>query len=277
MARTLTAPRARGPVRAAAQDFFAAFATSPPLLAAERLADRFAADDFAPVDFFAAVDLDDFAAVDLGDFAALALVPEDFAADRVAAGFFALSAALPAPVDFVVPVDFAAAAARVLRDGFAFGAFAAPAGGFVARRAVADLCPPGLPGFDAPTVEGEPEGEDFAAGVPGVVGRSWVSSLRKRLASSVPRVTASRPSPTAVSMMLFGLIAMRTVLPGPRSSYTARTGAGTTAASPQAMASASVAEMFVRNVPSVSRSSPQARPRAGSEVNPSSSTPPRGA
>jgi hypothetical protein len=153
---------------------------------------------------------------------------------------------------------------------------------FVAVFAVADFAPPGFPGFGAPTVDGPPEvrravlGVDLAAGVAGVVGGATGSFFKRRLTSSVPRDTASRPSSTAVSMMLFGLSAMRTVLPGPRGGYTARTGAGITAASPQAMASASEAVMFVRNVPSVSRSSPQARPRAGSEVNPSSSMPPRG-
>jgi hypothetical protein len=208
----------------------------------------------------------------------LAVVRDDFVVDDVAV-VLAL-----ADFDVLAPVGFAAAAAFVLREGFAFGALVAVAGGFDDVFAVADFGPLGLPGFAAPTLEGGPEvrravpGVDFAAGVPGVVGadvdrRSSIT----RLASSAPRVTASRPSPTAVSMMLFGFIAMRTVLPGPRGGYTARTGAGTTAASPQAMASASDAGMFVRNVPSVSRSSPQARPRAGSEANPSSSMPPRGA
>ncbi|HET8758392.1 MAG TPA: hypothetical protein VFM58_20400 [Solirubrobacteraceae bacterium] len=239
MARTLTAPRARGPVRAAVQVFWL-----PEVFAPE------------------------------------ALVPADLAAALVAAGFFA---AAVARLDDFAPVDLAAfAAAFVLRDGFAAGGFVAPAGVRVGVFAVADLCPPGAPGFGAPTVDGEPDGRravpgvDPAAGVAGVVGAASRRSARKRLASPVPRVTASRPSSTAVSMMLFGLSAMRGVLPTPRGGYTARTGAGITAASPQAMASASEAEMFVRNVPSVSRSSPQARPSAGSEANPSSSAPPRG-
>jgi hypothetical protein len=232
---------------------------------------------FAPDDFAVAVVRDDFVVVLFAPvvfavaFAPVAFVPEDFDA-----------------FDVFAPVGFAAAAAFVLREGVAFGAAALLAGGLDDVFAVADLGPVGSPGFAAPTLDGEPDvpravrrtvpGVPSAAGVPGVSGADDCRrSSITRLASSAPRVTASRPSPTAVSMMLFGFIAMRTVLPGPRGSYTARTGAGITAASPQAMASASDAGMFVRNVPSVSRSSPQARPRAGSEANPSSSMPPRGA
>jgi hypothetical protein len=61
-----------------------------------------------------------------------------------AAGPFALSAALPAavePPDVLAPVDFAAAAALVLRDGLAAGALVAVAAGLrlVPVFAVADL------------------------------------------------------------------------------------------------------------------------------------------
>jgi hypothetical protein len=204
-------------------------------------------------------------------------VPAGFAVAFGRDDFAVAFARVDLAVVVFAPDDFAAAADCELREGFALGDFAAV-------FAVADFGPAGAPGFAAPTVEGEPEvrravpGVAFAAGVPGVFGADGFRRCSTtRLASSVPRVTASRPSPTAVSMMLFGFIAIRTVLPGPRGGYTARTGAGITAASPQAMASASDAGMFVRNVPSVSRNSPQARPRAGSEENPNSSMPPRGA
>jgi hypothetical protein len=244
----------------------------------------FVPDDFAVLaagDFAVAFVRDDLAVVVFArEVFAVAFAPDDFAPDDFAV--------VDAPFDVFAPLDFAAAAAFVLREGFAFGALVAVAGGFDEVFAVADFGPAGSPGFAAPTLDGEPDvrraacravpGVDSAAGVPGVFGADVDRrSSMTRLASSAPRVTASRPSPTAVSMMLFGFIAMRTVLPGPRGGYTARTGAGTTAASPQAMASASDAGMFVRNVPSISRSSPQARPRAGSEANPSSSMPPRGA
>jgi hypothetical protein len=110
--------------------------------------------------------------------------------------------------------------------GFAFVAvrFAVAAGfglGF-ALGTVADFGPPGAPGFGAPTVLGPPDvvalaraGVVFAAGVAGVVGRATGSSLRSLSANFTPRVTASWPRPTAVSMICFGLIAIRTVVPGP--------------------------------------------------------------
>jgi hypothetical protein len=201
----------------------------------------FAPEPFVPADFAAALvaagffalsaalpaevfvdPLDAFAVPD-GLRALVDRAPLDFAADRVGAAFLALSAALPAEVealvDLLAPLDRAAAAAFVLRDGFAAGAFVALAGGFEDFFAVADLWPPGEPGFGAPTVAGAPEGRradpgvDLAAGVPGVSGAASFLSSRKRLASSVPRVTASRPSSTAVSMMLFGLSAMRAFSP----------------------------------------------------------------
>ena len=116
--------------------------------------------------------------------------------------------------------------------------------------AVADLGPPAVPGLAAPTVDGAPDGP---------------SLLRPRMRRSAAP-TADFPTSTAVSRICFGLIAIRTTLPGPQTRYTATA----ILASPHARASASDALMAVISSPSSSRSSAHARPRAGSEANHSS-------
>src|SRR6185436_244649 len=88
---------------------------------------------------------------------------------------------------------FAADAAVFVRpDGFAAGAFAAPAGVLPAFGAVADLGPRAAPGFAAPTVEGEPEGRDLALAalaaaspVPAAVAATGFVALGVALAAGV--------------------------------------------------------------------------------------------
>lgn len=201
---------------------------------------------------------------------------------RFAAGFFA--AAVVVAADFVaalfVPGGFieapAVPAALVALLALVVARFGVAAGLAVRLGAVADFGPRGLPGFAAPTVDGEPlvareriavDGVVFAAGVPGVEGGAvGLSSPRRRSAASTPRLTADLPRSTAVSMSCFGLMAMAAILPVPTAVYT-----GCSTMSPQASATASDARRRASTVPSGSRSSPQARARSGAESKPSSS------
>jgi hypothetical protein len=145
--------------------------------------------------------------------------------------------------------------------GFAagFGRDAVPGFGFAAGDAVLvdERGARGSPAAGAPTERGEPEvprrgavvvrlAAAGVAGVAGVVGASAVVSCsprRSRPASPAPADTASRPIPTTESMMSFGLMAMRSRLTAAGGVHTANAGAGSTAASPHAMASASEALM----------------------------------
>jgi hypothetical protein len=288
------APRLAAPVSALARVFAAAAVVGAGFEAAG--VDGFeaaAVDGFeaAAVDGFEAAAVDGFEAA--ADFVAAAVVGADgfAAADFVAAEGFA-AAAEEAAVRGLIAV--------VRGLGFAAGGWVFEAGGreAVEVAAVADLCPPASPGLAAPTDDGEAEVRrfgvdlvppDFARAVrvdPGAappvfvpaartgsvaagVGRTTSLSRsppRTRPARSAPADTAALPIPTAVSRMLFGFMAMRCVYPAGRESYTARAGAGSSAASPQAIAIASEAEIRSSSDPSASRSSPHARPRAGSQA-----------
>jgi hypothetical protein len=281
------APRLAAPVSALARVFAAAAVVGADGFEAAAV-DGFEA---AAVDGFEAAAVDGFEAA--ADFVAAAVVGADgfAAADFVAAEGFA-AAAEEAAVRGLVAV--------VRGLGFAAGGWVFEAGGreAVEVAAVADLCPPASPGLAAPTDDGEAEVRrfgvdlvppDFARAVrvdPGAappvfvpaartgsvaagVGRTTSLSRsppRTRPARSAPADTAALPIPTAVSRMLFGFMAMRCVYPAGRESYTARAGAGSSAASPQAIAIASEAEIRSSSDPSASRSSPHARPRAGSQA-----------
>jgi hypothetical protein len=198
------------------------------------------------VGFVAVADVAGFGFVAVADAAGFA------GAGFGAAGFVAVGDA----VGFATAGLGVAAAGLGFGLGFAagFGRDAVPGFGFAAGEAVLvdDRGARGSPAAGAPTERGEPDvprrgavlvrfAAAGVAGVAGVVGACDVvssSPRRSRPASPAPADTASRPIPTTESMMSFGLMAMRSRLTAGGGVHTANAGAGSTAASPHAMASA---------------------------------------